>query len=242
MKGLYLVLRRELAAYFNSIWGYVIAFFVLVFDGLMFNAFALGASPRPSSTVLEQFFYFSFGTTMTAAVFLTMRLIAKERETGTIVLLDSSPLSDWQIIGGKWLSSVLILTILTALTIYMPALIFVNGKVSFGHIAAGYLGLFLVGAATCAIGTFASTITDSQLVSGVTAGFISLTFVLFWLLAKISPAPFKSILAYLAMFNDHFATTFMRGLITTTDLVYYASVTFVFLMLSVRWIAARRWK
>jgi len=242
VRGLYLVARRELSSYFDSIWGYVIAALVLIFDGLLFNAFALGAGPRKSARVLEEFFHFSFGATMTAAVFLTMGLIAKERETGTIALLDASPLSDWQIVGGKWLSSVIIVSLLTAVTIYMPALIFVNGKVSVGHIAAGYLGLFLVGAATCAIGTFASTITDSQLVAVVVAGFISLTLVLSWLLAEITPAPYDSIVAYLAIFDEHFGTTFRRGRIVTDDFVYYGSIIFVFLVMSVRWVSARRWQ
>jgi len=238
---MYLVARRELASYFNSIWGYVVAALVLIFDGLMFNAFALGAGPRESTRVLEEFFRFSFGATMTAAVFLTMGLVAKERETGTMILLDASPLSDWQIVGGKWLSSVVIVSLLTLVTLYMPALIFVHGKVSIAHIAAGYLGLLLVGAATCAIGTFASTITDRQLVAVVVAGFISLTLVLAWLLAKITPAPFNSIVAYLAIFDEHFGTTFRRGRVATEDFVYYASIIFVFLAMSVRWLSARRW-
>jgi ABC-2 type transport system permease protein len=118
----------------------------------------------------------------------------------------------------------------------------VNGKVSVGHIAAGYLGLFLVGAATCAIGTFASTITDSQLVAVVVAGFISLTLVLSWLLAEITPAPYDSIVAYLAIFDEHFGTTFRRGRIVTDDFVYYGSIIFVFLVMSVRWVSARRWQ
>ncbi|MFB6374667.1 MAG: ABC transporter permease, partial [Bradymonadaceae bacterium] len=146
MKGLYLVIRRELAAYVNSIWGYIVVAAILVIDGLLFNAFALGTEARLSENVLRQFFYFSFGTTMVASILLTMPLIARERQSGTINLLDSSPLSDWQIVGGKWLSAFLFVTAMTLLTLYMPALIFVNGKVSVGHIAAGYLGLISVGA------------------------------------------------------------------------------------------------
>lgn len=241
MKGLLLVVRRELGAYFNSMWGYLVVAAILVIDGLLFNAFALGSGAKYSSDVLRQFFYFSFGTTVAAAILLTMRLIAEERQTGTLVLLDSSPLSDWQIVGGKWFSAVVFLTFLTLLTAYMPALIFVNGKVSVGHIAAGYLGLILVAAAVASIGTFASTLSRSQLVSGVIATIITVFLLICWLLAKIATAPFDSILSYMAMFNAHFSRTFMQGRIVTADLVYYASVCFAFLMLSVRWMAARRW-
>lgn len=241
MRGLWLIVRRELGAYFRSIWGYAVLAAILVVDGLLFNAFALGSGARYSEDVLRQFFYFSFGTTIAASILLTMRLIAEERQTGTIRLLDASPLADWEIIGGKWLSAFLFVALLTSLTLYMPALIFVNGAVSAGHIAAGYLGLLLVASATTAIGTFASTVTRSQLVAGLIATIVSVFFLIAWLLAKIVAAPFDTVLSYTAMFNGHFSRTFMEGRIATQDLVYYASVTFVFLMLSVRWLATRRW-
>lgn len=241
LRGMWLVARRDLGDYFNSMWGYVVIAAVLAIDGVLFNAFALGGGPQYSSDVLRQFFYFSFGTTVVAGILLTMRLIAEERQTGTILLLEASPLADWQIIGGKYLSAMLFLSLLTLLTLYMPALIFVNGRVSFGHIAAGYLGLLATGSAVVAVGTFASTITRSQLVAGVVASIISVFLLVAWLLARIAEAPFDAILSYAAMFNRHFSRSFMQGRIDTTDLVYFGSVTFAFLMLSVRVLAARRW-
>lgn len=242
MRGLMLVARRELAAYFNSLWGIVIIAAILVIDGLLFNAFAIGDSAKYSEVVLQQFFYFSFGTTVVAAILLTMRLIAEERQTGTMALLDASPLADWQVVGGKFASALALLGVLTALTAYMPALIFVNGKVSVGHIAAGYLGLMLVGAAVCAVGTFASTLTRSQLVSGVIAAVLTVFLLISWLLAKISEPPFDAIFAYMAMFQRHFQENFMVGRIQTESVVYYITVVFVFLMLATRRLAARRWK
>ena len=241
MKGLVLVVRRELGAYLFSIWGWAIISAILVVDGLLFNAFALGAGARYSTDVLRQFFYFSFGTTIIAAILLTMGLIAEERQTGTMRLLDGSPLTDWQIVGGKWLSAMAVLGAMTLMTLYMPALIFVHGKVSVGHIAAGYLGLVLVGGATAAIGTFASTIARSQLVAGVTAAILTVLLLISWLLAKVAAPPFDQLFAYMAMFNDHFSRSFMEGRVATVDLVYYGSVIFLFLMLSVRWMSASRW-
>lgn len=241
MKGLLLVVRRELGAYVFSLWGWAVVSAILVIDGLLFNAFALGAGARYSTDVLRQFFYFSFGTTTIAAILLTMGLIAEERQTGTLRLLDASPLTDWQIVGGKWLSAMAVLGAMTLMTLYMPALIFVHGKVSVGHIAAGYLGLLLVGGATAAVGTFASTIARSQLVAGVTAAILTVFLLISWLLAKVAAPPFDQLFAYMAMFNDHFSRSFMQGRIATVDLVYYGSVIFLFLMLSVRWMSTRRW-
>jgi ABC-2 type transport system permease protein len=241
MKQLLLIARRDLGAYLNSFWGYAVIAAVLVIDGLLFNAFALGDKATYSSKVIEQFFYFSFGTTIIASILLTMRLIAEERQTGTMVLIDSAPLREWQIVGGKYLSAMAVMTTLVLVTVYMPALVFVNGKVSYGHIAAGYFGLLLVAGACTAVGTFASTVARSQLV----AGFLSVALIVFllvmWMLAKVTEPPLQDVFSYLSLFDRHYRG-FMRGQINTEDVVFYVSIVFVFLMLSNRFLAARRWR
>ena len=87
MKAITLLVQRELKSYFDTAWGWTILALVLVLDGIMFNAFALGTRERYSADVLSDFFYFSSGTTMIAGILLTMRLIAEERQTGTLTLL-----------------------------------------------------------------------------------------------------------------------------------------------------------
>jgi ABC-2 type transport system permease protein len=242
MNALWLVTRRELSSYFNSIWGYIVAAVILVIDGLLFNAFALTDRPRLSFEVLRDFYYFSFGTTTIAAILLTMKLVAEEKQNNTIVLLDASPLSDWQIIGGKFLSALIFLVMLIGATAYMPALILVNGKVSLGHVMSGYLGLVLVGATVTAIGTFSSTLSRSQLVSAVVGSVITVFLLISWLLAKVAEVPLDGVLSYMSLFDRHFRTTFMEGRIDTRDVVYFVSLTFGFLMLATRFFAARRWK
>lgn len=241
MRGMLLIIRRELAAYVNSFWGYIVIAAILVIDGLLFNAFALGDKPRFSAEVLEQFFFFSFGTTAIAAVLLTMRLVAEERQTGTIVLIDSSPLSDWQIVVGKYVSAMAVLGVLVLITLYMPALIFVNGKVSVGHIVSGYVGLLLVGSAAVAIGTFGSVVSRSQLVAAVISGVLVVFVLLAWMLARVTEPPFSGLFSYMALYDHHFQP-FMKGRVNTESIVYLLSLTFVFLMLSTRWLAARRWR
>lgn len=241
MSGLLLIARRELGAYLNTLWGYIVVALVLVVDGMLFNAYALGSGAKLSAEVLEAFFYFSFGTTTIAAVPLTMRLLAEERQTGTMVLLDASPLADWQVVGGKFLSALVFLFGMTLLTAYMPALIFVNGKVSLGHIAGGYLGLLLVGAATAAIGTFGSAISRNQLVAAIISAFLVVFFVMSWMLGRVTDPPFDDIFSYLSLFDRHFQP-FMKGRINLEDVVFYLSITFVFLLLSTRVLSARRWR
>lgn len=240
MRGAWLIVRRELGTMSKSLWGYLIVAAILLIDGLFFNAFALTDQPRFSTEVLEDFFYFAFGTTCVASVFLTMRLIAEERQTGTLVLIDASPLPDWQVIVGKFLSGFAVLAILTLLTLYMPALIFINGKVSAGHIAVGYLGLLLVSAATAAIGTFASTVSRSQLVAGVLCGAIIVALLVFWMLARVAQPPLDRIFAYASLYDRHFEP-FRQGKLALEDVVYLLSLTFVFLTLATRWFSARRW-
>lgn len=241
MRGMLLVARRDLAGYLNSLWGYAVIAAVLVVDGLLFNAFALGSQPKLSSKVVEEFFYFSFGTTVVASILLTMRSVAEERQTGTIVLLDSSPLSDWQLIGGKYLSALLMIAAMVLCTMYMPALVFVNGKVSYGHIAAGYLGLLLVGSSVAAIGTFASAVSRSQLVAGFASVVITVALLVMWLLAKVAEPPLVDVFSYLSLFDRHYRS-FMRGQINTEDVAFYLSISFVFLLLASRFMAARRWR
>jgi len=113
MSAMLLIARRELGGYFRSMTGYVIAGLVLLIDGLLFNAFVLSAGEMYSADVLANFFYISFGTTVIASVFISMRLVAEERQTGTLVLMTSSPVHDWQIILGKYLSALAFLTIVT---------------------------------------------------------------------------------------------------------------------------------
>jgi len=219
MKGMMLVVRRDLSAYFNSMWGYLVVASILVIDGLLFNAYSLGTGARYSTKVLEEFFYFSFGTTMVAAILLTMRLLAEERQTGTALLLDASPLSDTQIIVGKYLSALAFLFLLTLSTLYMPALIFVNGKVALGQIAAGYLGLFLAGSAAVAIGTFGSSVAKNQLFAAVISSFGVGFLLITWMLARKTEAPFSDVLSYMSLFDKHFQP-FMRGRVNIDGIVY----------------------
>ncbi len=241
MKAVLLLARRELATYFNTRWGLVVLGAVLLLDGLLFNAFALTGKPRYSADVLEDFFYFSSGTTMIASILLTMRLLAEERQEGTEVLLQTAPVSEAQVVLGKYLGAFGFLAIITLLTIYMPLEIQVNGKVSWAQIAAGYTGLLGLGAASLAIGTFGSTLARNQLLAAVIGSLVLVLMLLGWLLSRITEPPISGVLAYVALFDRHFQP-FMRGRINTESLVFYASVTFAFLLVSTRVLQFRRYR
>lgn len=241
MNAVLLITRRELGAYLRSISGYVIIAAVLAVDGLLFNAFALGNSRRLSSEVLSEFFYFSSGTTMVAAIFISMRLLAEERQAGTLPLLYASPVRDSEIVLGKFLSAFVFLSLITLATCFMPALIFVNGKVAVGHIVAGYLGLLLLGGASLAIGTFGSSLAPTQVLAAIASGCMLVALLVCWLLSKVTEAPFSDLFNNLALHGLHFQP-FRDGIVRSRDVVYYLAITFVFLFGATRVLEARRWR
>ena len=235
------IARRDFTGYFNSAWGYAVIAAILLVDGLLFNAFALGSAPKYSAKVLTDFFYFSAGTTLIASVILTMKLFAEEQAEGTLVVLDTAPVTDAQVVWGKFLAGFGVIAVLTLLTLYMPALILVNGKVSLGQIAAGYLGVLAMGGAAVAIGVWASSLTPNQYVAGAVGGIVVVLFLLAWMLARIAEPPFESILSYAALYDRHYQP-FSQGEINTESLIFFASVAGLFLLLSTRNLAGRRWR
>jgi ABC-2 type transport system permease protein len=241
MSTTWLIARRELAAYTRTMTGYIIAALVLLIDGILFNALAMGGGEKRSAEVLRLFFYFSSGTTMIASVFLSMRLLAEEKQTGTLVLLTSSPVKDREIILGKFLSSFAFLAIITLLTAFMPLMVMVNGKISFGHLLAGYLGLLLLGSATLAIGTLGSTLARSQVLAAIISGVAVVAMLLLWLVAAITDRPLNELFQALALYQRH-QPPFQVGVVHVRDIVYYLAVTYFALFAATRVLEARRWR
>jgi ABC-2 type transport system permease protein len=240
MKAL-LIARRELAGYLRSLSGYVIIAAILALNGLFFNAFALGRAAERSATVLSNFFYYSSGFTIVASVFISMRLLAEERQAGTLSLLYSSPVRDRDIVLGKYLAALAFLAIYLVCTIYMPLLVMVNGKVSFGHIFAGYLGLLLLGSASLAVGTFGSALARNQIMAAILTSVMLVALILCWLLARITEQPLSSIFSALSLWNQHFPP-FQGGLVHLRDVAYYLLLTYVALFGATRVLEARRWR
>jgi ABC-2 type transport system permease protein len=242
MRAALLIARRELGSYLRTMNGYIIAAAVLLVDGVLWNAFALGAQQdKHSAEVLSDFFYFSSGTTMIAAVFLSMRLIAEERQTGTLVLLTSSPVRAREIILGKFFSSLAFLAMITLATAFMPALIMINGRLSIGQVAAGYLGLLLLGSAALSIGTLGSALARSQVLAAILSGAMLVGLIVVWLLAGVSERPLNEVFLALALWGRHFPP-FQAGVINLRDVAYYLLVTYFALFASTRVLEARRWQ
>ncbi len=241
MRSTWLIARRELGATVRSPLGFVVIAIILAVDGLLFNLLAMGDGAKLSADVLWEYFRVLSGTTMVASVFISMRLLAEEQQTGTIALLLTSPVRDRHVVLGKFLGAFLFLALMTVITIYMPLLVMVHGKVSWGHVFAGYLGLLLLGGACLAIGTFGSSLARSQIVAAFATGSMIVAMLLFWLLARVADKPLDDVFSYLALHNMHFRS-FMSGKVHLRDIVFYGSVIVFFLTAAARMLESRRWR
>src|SRR5262245_43277399 len=123
MNNALLVAGREIGAFARSPIGYVVAAVALLIEGIYFYALGLGKGALLSAQVLGMFFEGTSGATIIVAALLAMRLIAGERENGTLVLLNTAPIRESEVVAGKFLAGLAFLTLLAALTFYMPALI-----------------------------------------------------------------------------------------------------------------------
>ena len=159
------IARREMYAYLRSPLGSAIIAAALLVDGILFYWQSGIEQKLLSAQVLQQFFYNATAPTMGAGILLSMRLLAEERQSGTITLLNTAPIRDRDIVAGKFMSAFGMVTLMNLLTFYMPLMLYIRGKVSVGHILVGYLGLILFGGAVTAIGLFASSLARSQVVA-----------------------------------------------------------------------------
>ncbi len=241
MKAIALIARRELAAYLKTWTGYIIIAAVLAVVGLLFNGFVLGGPDKRSSEVLSQFFFLMSGGVMIPAPLIAMRLLAGDHENATINLLYSSPVKDHQIVLGKYLAAVGFLAIMTLATIYMPLMIMIHGKISFGHIFAGYLGLLLLGSSALAICTFGSSLVKSQVVAAIISSCMMVAMVTCWFIGRVTERPFSEIFTQLALFGVHFPP-FQSGMIHSRDVIYFVAISYVFLFSATRVLEARRWR
>lgn len=243
MSSTWLIMLRELKAMFRSPIGFIAAAAALLIDGIWFIARALGGEgdKRLSAQVLAEFFNGVSGVTMAICIVLSMRLIAHEQEHGTMVLLKTAPITDRAVVLGKFMAVLAALLLITLLTGYMPALIFVNGKVSVGHILIGYLGIVLLGMATIGIGVFASALAKSQVIAAILGAVMLVVMLLWWLLAKVVPPPLSDIANGLALHHVRMRD-FMTGVLRLENVVFYLAVAAFFLLAATKTLEARRWR
>ncbi len=235
MRNTLTIAGKEFKSYLASPMAYVVTGIFLVLTGVFFGI--------SSSTYLETSISGFLGTgsivLLLLAAVLTMRLIAEERKIGTLELLLTAPVRDSEIILGKFLGSLGILSVMLALTLYYPLLLIIFGDPDIGPIGTGYLGLFLLGSTCLAVGLFASSATSNQVVSAVVAGGILFALWFVSMAAGYLPDAIAEVINFFSL--SYYFPDFIKGIIDTRGIVYYISITALFLFLAIRSLENSRW-
>ena len=259
LSGCLALFRKELTIYFTTPIFYLTGFFFTLLVGYLFYTNVLYYSlisiqavqqaaqdPQVAAQLNPQQMVFRpmWGTLAIVLLFLvpllTMRLFAEEKRAGTAELLFTYPLTDWAVIGGKFAAAFLVYSVLVGLTLGHGVSFALISRVEWAPLVTGYLGLILLGSACLALGVFASSLTENQIIAGV-AGFGLL--LLFWTigwLQEVWSGGTGGVFKYLSMLEHY--ENFTLGVIDTRDLVYYLGFTYFFLFLTKRQLESRRWR
>jgi ABC-2 type transport system permease protein len=243
MRATWIVFSREIAQYFASPVAYLIAFAFLLLTGLIFNNdLVVSVSYKPAEPALIPLFL-SFAMVFFAPL-LTMRLLAEERREGTLELLLTAPVKDSDIIFGKFLSAWFYYTLLLVITLsYQFVLLFTTrNRPDLGHAMSAYIGIWLYGGATLAVGLVFSSLTENQII----AAFLSWTTLMFLWLGELAGQVVSNIdlarLLRTLTLPGHFTTSFAVGLVRAEDVAYYAGLIVVMLFVAIRIVESHRWR
>ncbi|MBD3391629.1 MAG: ABC transporter permease subunit [Chitinivibrionales bacterium] len=238
MQNVLAIFKKEFKAYFLSPIAYVfITVYLVVTNFLFFQGFFIinQADMRGYFGLLPWVFLFFVPA-------ITMRIWAEEKKVKTLELLLTWPVSDLEVVIGKFLASFCFLGITILLSITVPITIALLGNPDEGAIIGGYIGSLLMGAAYLSIGLWVSSLTENQIVAFIIG--VVVTFALFMIgnpfVTMVAPAGAVPLLTYLGLGN-HFESV-GRGVIDSRDIVYYLSVIGFFLFLNIRSIESRKWE
>ena len=254
MNQVLLICNKEFKSYFSSPIAYLLmAFFGLIFGYGLYTATAQTVALSMRSQMMGQSQPINLndeiirpllGFASTIALFLipmiTMRLVAEEKKTGTIELLLTSPVKDYQIILGKWCGAMLLFLCILGMSAINIAMLFAWGKPDWKPVLVAYLGLILQGGCLLAIGEFISTMTRNQIIAGGVTFFVCL---LLWLLSwstAFDTSASSQVLNYLSIVT-HF-DNFAKGLLDSKDVIFYLSMIFFGLFLTSRSMESLRWR
>ncbi len=240
MQTLGIIYRQEMRHYFTSLIPYIIAAAFLALTGvafysdLTFSVTLRAVSPAavPSFLALALVFF---------APMITMRALAEEKREGTMELLLTAPVTDFDIVVGKFLSAWTFYTLLLFPSLlYLYGLLFFGQQPDLGHAMAAYMGIWLYGGAALSIGILFSATTENQILAAFLASTTLVVFYLGNLVGEVVPnVELANVLRALS-FQGHFSTTFAIGVVRLEDIVYFVGVIVVALFISTRAVEAQR--
>tara|TARA_Y100000590_G_scaffold468572_1_gene651788 strand:+ start:3618 stop:4331 length:714 start_codon:yes stop_codon:yes gene_type:complete len=237
MRNIKAIYYKEMKAYFNSPMAYIFLVIFAIITGYFFTRtfFLFNQSDMRSLFSIVPLVYLFFIPA------ITMSLIAREKNIGTMEVMATLPLKDIDFVIGKFLSAFsLVLAGLIITFIQFITLIQVGTNIDYGAVFTGYLGLALVGGLYCSIGTFASSVTDNQVIAFIIAIFIVIIFFLMDKMLVFIPASLTGLIQYLSV--DYHLSNISRGVIDTRNLIYFSSLIGFFLFITIRVLEIRKWK
>jgi len=230
MKQILIIAHKELQSFFDSLIAYVLLVAFLGFTGFFTWLLESDIFFIKQATLAAFFFYANWAFLIFIPA-ITMKMLAEENKSGTIELLLTKPVTNWQVLCGKFLAcfALIVFALLCTLPYYITVANL--GKVDHGVIFCGYFALLLVSAAYISIGIFASSITSNQIISFLIAIVIGIFFqFIFSLVSAIFTGPVGDTLNYLG-FMSHY-DSISRGVIDSRDLIYFGSIIFLGMILS----------
>jgi ABC-2 type transport system permease protein len=236
MRNVWAVSTRELRSYFLSPLAYVVIALFLALSGYLF-ALILSNGREASLRGLVQNVSVLYLFIVPA---ISMRLLAEEQRTGTVELLLTNPVQEWEIVTGKFLSSILLVLVMLGLTLLFPLFLFVFGNPDRGPIITGYIGILLQAAAFLSVGLWASSLTQNQIVAAIVSFALLL---ILWLsdnLGQFLGGTIGSIVSYTSVIN-HFQS-FPQGVIQSNDVIYYLTLVLAGIVLSTLSLQSRRYR
>ena len=247
------LLRRELAAFFLSVTGYVIIAAITLLLGLSFVVLIAGVGSAPFTAPVTEMFYSTFYfwlILLLATPVITMRLFALEKASGTFETLMTTPVGDLQVVVAKFTAAVIFYMIawLPLLACLFLVQHFTNqsGALDAGTVGGMYLGIFLIGCVFLSLGCLASAISQSQMTAAMISFVLGISLFSLAYLAKATQSKLIAghwqvqVLSYFNLFDQ--MEDFARGAVDTRAVIFYVSATFFFLFLTLRMVESRRWK
>jgi len=247
--GFWPVYKRELKSYFYSPIAYVVMLFFILLTGIFFMLFvsdfsmaSMNQSPYGGGynlNITMRVIRPLLGNMSVIMLFIlpliTMKPFAEERKSGTIELLFTYPLTDLDVVLGKYLSALSLFVIMLALTLIYPMFLYLHSQPETGTLASGYLGILLLAGSFIALGLFISSLTENQIIAAVATFAVLLTF---WFMSFWSEG--NQILRHLSIL-EHF-NNFAEGVIDTRDVIFYASFILLWLFLTLRVLESKKWR
>ena len=236
MNNIIHIYLKELRSYFNGPMAYIFLVIFSLVTGYFFSNtfFIFGQSDMRALFQIVPLVYLFFIPA------ITMGIISKEKNTGTMEVMCTLPIKDHEFVLGKYLAILTLLEVALFLTgVMFINLIFVGTNIDYGAVFTGYLGLFLAGAVYASMGLFASSLTDNQVVGFIIAIFFVLIFFLIDKLLIFMPHSIAGTMQYLSI--DYHLSNISKGVLDTRNLIYFFSMITLFIMLTIESLNSRKW-